>query len=341
MTTETIRWMRGLAGAVAALVLLIAAPPPPAAAQSAGASVDLSLPGAAGDRLLIGGGLPFGLYFPMAGTLCRLVETGPAPQPCAVASLPDSAAAIAALQAGEMPYAIVQSDWLHHAVQGTSRYRETGPAGSLRAVAAFYTEAFSVFVKSTGPIATLDDLDEKRVSVGPAGSYRGILADVALDAAGLDREDLAAASAEPVMEAIERLCNGETDAVVVMAVHPAELLASAGRRCGIAPLSLTDGEVDDMLSSLPGYAGYTIPARTYPGQTVPVRTVGLRPVLTTMAGVDAARVEALTTAITRGLARLNAAHPAFSTVTVDDLTETAAFAPMHPGAARALGVTGQ
>lgn len=340
MTRGTIRALKGLPGAVAALALLIAVGAAPASAQSTGSSVDLAPPGGQ-ERLLIGGGLPFGLYFPLAGTVCRLVETGPSPQPCAVASLPDSAAAIAALQSGDMPFAIVQSDWLHHAVQGTSRYRETGPAGSLRAVAAFYTEAFSIFVKSTGPIATLDDLDEKRVSVGPSGSYRGILADVALDAAGLDREDLTAASAEPVVDAIERLCEGETDAVVVMAVHPAELLASAGRRCGIAPLSLTDGEVDDMLGSLPGYAGYTIPARTYPGQAVPVRTVGLRPILTTMAGVDAGRVEALTTAVTRGLARLNASHPAFATVTIDDLTETGAFAPMHPGAARALGVSGQ
>lgn len=311
-----------------------------AAAQSPSTSVDLALPGA-GERLLIGGGLPFGLYFPMAGTLCRLLETGSAPQPCAVASLADSAAAIDSLTSGEMPFAIVQSDWLHHAVQGTSRYQETGPSEDLRAIAAFYTEAFTIFVKATGPIASLADLEDKRVSVGPAGSYRGIMADVALDAAGLDRDDLAEASGEPVVGAIERLCDGRTDAVVVMAVHPAELLTSAGRRCGIAPLSFTDGEVSEMLSALLGYAEVIIPAKTYPGQTVPVRTVGLRPVLATTVDADPAIVGALTTAIARGLDRLNASHPAFATIQIDDLATAASFAPLHPAAAQALGVAGQ
>lgn len=311
-----------------------------AAAQSPSTSVDLALPGA-DERLLIGGGLPFGLYFPMAGTLCRLLETGAAPQPCAVASLADSAAAIESLTSGEMPFAIVQSDWLHHAVQGTSRYQETGPSEDLRAVAAFYTEAFTIFVKATGPIASLADLEDKRVSVGPAGSYRGIMADVALDAAGLDRDDLAESSGEPVVGAIERLCDGRTDAVVVMAVHPAELLTSAGRRCGIAPLSFTDGEVSEMLGALLGYAEVIIPAKTYPGQTVPVRTVGLRPVLATTVDADPAIVGALTTAIARGLDRLNASHPAFATIQIDDLATAASFAPLHPAAAQALGVAGQ
>lgn len=311
-----------------------------AQAQSPTTSVDLALPGA-GDRLLIGGGLPFGLYFPLAGTLCRLLETGGAQQSCAVASLSDSAAAIDALKTGAMPFAIVQSDWLHHAVQGTSRYQETGPSVELRSVASFYSEAFTIFVKATGPITQLEDLDEKRVSVGPAGSYRGILADVALDVAGLDRDDLTEASGEPVVSAIDRLCEGQTDAVVVMAVHPAELLSAAGRRCGIAPLSFSDDEVAEMLEALLGYSEVIIPARTYPGQAVPVRTVGLRPVLATTVDADPNLVNGLTLAIARGLGRLNASHPAFASIQIDDLTLASYFAPLHPAAAQALGVAGQ
>jgi TRAP-type uncharacterized transport system substrate-binding protein len=37
---------------------------------------------------------------------------------------------------------------------------------------------------------------------------------------------------------------------------------------------------------------------------------------------------------------LNEAHPAFSTIKIEDLTSAALFAPMHPAAAKALGITG-
>ena len=82
-----------------------------ASAQTANtSSIELSLPGSQ-ERLLIGGGLPFGLYFPLAGTLCRLVETAEEPALCAAATLADSDAAIAALEDGTLPFALVQSDW--------------------------------------------------------------------------------------------------------------------------------------------------------------------------------------------------------------------------------------
>lgn len=323
--------------AVLGLVMVLVGGTP---AQAQSSSVQLTLPGS-GTQLLIGGGLPFGLYFPLAGTLCRLVETGASPRACAVASLPDSAAAILTLQDGRMPFALVQSDWLYHAVQGTSRYREVGPALELRSVAAFYTEAITIFVKATGPVKSLKDLAGKRVSVGAANSYRGILADAALGVADLSRDDLAEASAEPVAAAIERLCDGRSDAVVLMAVHPAESLLEAGRRCGVTPMSFSDAEVAEMLSSLLGYAEVIIPAKTYAGQAVPVKTIGLRPVLVTTADADPALVASLTSTIARGLARLNSAHPAFSAIRIDDLVAASQFAPLHPAAAQALGVSGQ
>ena len=323
-----------------AMAGLIGSAVAPVQAQTTIPGADLPGP-AGGSTLIIGGGLPFGLYFPLAGTLCRLVETGSQGSPCAVASLADSSAAISALQSGRVPFALVQSDWLHHAVQGTSRFREVGPAQDLRTVSSFFTEAFTILVRATGPIQQLEDLDDKRVSVGPDGSYRAIIADAALDSAGLDRDDLVEASVEPVVNALGRLCDGQLDAVVAMAVHPAELISSAARRCGVVPLSMSEDEVAELLDSLLGYAAVEIPARTYTGQAAPVRTVGLRTVLATTVNTNPTLVSQLTSTIARGLARLNGAHPTFSAITADDLAMGARFAPLHPSAAQVLGVASQ
>lgn len=319
---------------------LFSAAAQPAAAQSAIPDADPAVP-EGNETLVIGGGLPFGLYFPLAGSLCRLIETSPDGGNCAVASLPDSSAAISAIQSRRVPFALVQSDWLHHAVRGTSRYQEVGPAQELRSVLSFYAESFTVLVRSEGAVQTLGDLDEKRVSVGPIGSYRTIVGDAALEAVGLDRDDLAEESTEPVVNALDRLCEGQLDAIFAMAVHPAELISDAARRCGVMALSLSDDTLSKLRDALQGYSEVVIPAQTYAGQEAPVRTIGLRTVLVTTASASPTLVAQTTATIAQGLDRLNAAHPAFRPIAPDDLAVGAQFAPLHPSAAQVLGVSSQ
>ena len=284
------------------------------------------------DTVLVGGGLPFGLYFPVAGAVCRLLETGIESRDCAVVSLSDSATAIDALNEGRTDFAMVQSDWLHHAVNGTSRFRESGPTENLRAVAVFHEEAFVLFTREGAGIRTLSDLEGRRAALGPASGYRGLLSDTALDAVGLDRDDLEEATEETVGEAIDRLCAEETDAVAVIAAHPTAVLASAASRCDIVPISFSDENVETVVSNLPGYTPVVLPAGTYEGQNEPVHTIGLRAVLATTLDVEEPLVEALAKAIRDGVDRLSAAHLALSRLNAGNLGALTGIAPLHPAA---------
>ena len=289
-----------------------------------------------GERVVIGGGLPFGLYFPIAGTLCRALED-PDGGGCAVAPLSDSAAALRALRDGKVDLAIVQSDWLHHAVNGTSRFQDAGPADDLVSIAALHGEAFVFVTRTATPSLILEDLEGRRVEAGPENSYRGLLGRVALNAGGIDDDDLAILGDAVLPRAMAALCRNQTDAVSLMAAHPSDALVQVAAECDATPMSFDKETVDKLLRLLPGYAAMTLPAGTYETQTAPVTTVGVRAVLVTTRDADPAMVGRIAGAMRANVRRLAGAHRALAGLSVAEMLRASAFAPLHPAAATALG----
>ncbi len=310
-----------------------------ALAQTDGGDALPSLLGG-GDRIVIGGGLPFGLYYPIAGTLCRTMES-PDNAGCAVAPLSDSAAALRALQDGKVDMAIVQSDWLHHAVNGTSRFQDAGPADDLMSVAALHGEAFVFVTRTSTPPLVLKDLEGRRIEAGPENSYRGLLGRVALGAGDIDEDDIAVMGTAALPQAMTALCQNQTDAVSLMAAHPSDALVQAAATCDAVPMSFTKPTVDALLRLLPGYAEITIPAGTYETQVEPARTVGVRAVLVTTRNADPAMVGKVAAALKANVTRLAAAHRALNGLTISEMQRASAFAPLHPAAAQVfLGQSG-
>lgn len=332
--SATMKTFQRCATVLVAGATLLAATIAPSQAQD-----DAALPSLLGDdRVVIGGGLPFGLYFPIAGTLCRTLEN-PDSGSCAVAPLSDSAAALQALRAGKVDLAIVQSDWLHHAVNGTSRFQDAGPAPDLTSIAALHGEAFVFATRTTTPPLTMADLDGRRVETGPDNSYRGLLGQVALNAARLDEDDLAVLGKAPLTEAIAALCANGTDAVALMAAHPTEPLTAAASQCDAVPMSFDAEMIDKLLRLLPGYAEMTLPTGTYSTQTSPVKTVGVRAVLVATRDSDPALIGKITSALKANAARIAASHPVLAGFNLAEMRRASAFAPLHPAAAEVLGTS--
>ena len=72
--------------------------------------------------IVIGGGRPFGLYYPEAGAICHLFTRAEGADRCLVDSFENSVDALSALRDGHVDFALVQSDWQQHAVKGTSLF---------------------------------------------------------------------------------------------------------------------------------------------------------------------------------------------------------------------------
>jgi TRAP transporter TAXI family solute receptor len=293
-----------------------------AASDAAAESVEPILENA---PILIGGGVPFGLYFPLAGAICQLVDA--AAGGCSVASLADSAEAITALEQARVDMALVQSDWLAHAVDGTSRFSEQGPAESLRALAALHGEGLVILVRADGDMQRPADLDGARFSRGPAESYRALLSYALIEALGLEMDDFAQVGEEGVREGLDKLCGGQVDAVAAVSAMPASVAAAAPTGCDLRFLSIPEDLAEAASEDMPGVQPMVLSPKTADG--APIGSFGLTAILTTTTDSDPEVIRRVVQALLAGVDQLQQLHPALTTISVEGLARAGRHAPLH------------
>ena len=86
--------------------------------------------------ITIGTGGVTGVYYPTGGAICRLVNKGRKKHGirCSVESTGGSIYNINTIRGGELDMGVAQSDWQHHAYNGTSKFKDKGAFKGLRAV---------------------------------------------------------------------------------------------------------------------------------------------------------------------------------------------------------------
>jgi len=283
--------------------------------------------------VVVGGGQPFGLYYPAAGAVCYLYSRAATSGRCLVDTFGDSGEALQALSEGRVDFAVVQSDWQQHAVKGTSRFRADGPDEGLRAVFSLHGEAVTLVVRRAAGIRSVTDLLEKQVDFGPDETYRSLFMDMILAAEGLDRDDLAGSSGLSLAAGLAKLCEGTLDAVSIVAAHPNGVLAEAMARCDLEIVPLTGPAIDKLLRAGRGLSAITIPAGLYRGQDREIRTFGLRATLVTRDAQPKDVVARIAASSMEGLSWLRGRHPAFAPLDPKTMAVSGLSAPLHDGAA--------
>ena len=143
----------------------------------------------------IGTGGVTGVYYPTGGAICRLVNKSRKEHGirCAVESTGGSVYNINTIKAGELEFGVAQSDWQHHAYNGTSKFADN-PFPDLRAVMSVHPEPFTLIVRGDSGIDSFEALKGKRVNVGNPGSGQRATMEVVMDAFGIGMDDLALAT---------------------------------------------------------------------------------------------------------------------------------------------------
>lgn len=282
----------------------------------------------------IGTGGVTGVYYPTGGSVCRLMnklrkETGIR---CTVESTGGSVYNINTIREGELEFGVAQSDWQFHAYNGTSKFEEDGPFEGLRAVFSVHAEPFNVMVRKDAGIDSFDDLVGKRVNVGNPGSGQRGTMEVLMAAKGWDMDTFGLATELRSAEQSGALCDNQIDAFVITAGHPSGNLTEAATTCDVKLVPVTGEAVDTLIEDNAYYRSATIPGGMYRGTDGDVKTFGVGATIVTSADVSDEAVYALVSAVFNNFDAFKGFHPAFATLTKQEMVSAGLSAPLHPGA---------
>ncbi|MGY3870870.1 TAXI family TRAP transporter solute-binding subunit [Aeromonas crassostreae] len=285
----------------------------------------------ASDYLTISTGALTGVYYPVGGALCRLLneQSGPEGLRCSVQSTKGSLANLQDLQAGKSQLALVQSDVLHHAVHGTGPFASQGPNRALRSLYRLHHESVALLVGEQSRIGSLGDLPGKRVDLGSVNGGDRVTIMALIEAMGWQAGDFAP-TAGLGADRLQGLCDGSLDAAFVVAGQPNQVISDLIGRCKARLLPIEDARITGLIEGSTYYERGRIPANLYPGQTLAIPTLGVRADLVTLDTLPVETVHRLRRVMDEHLKQFTRLHPALITLTPEAMT---APSPAPPHAA--------
>jgi len=274
-----------------------------------------------------------GGYFEASRAICAIVNMkNPDVLRCSPESTPGSLYNINALRAGDVDFALAQSDWQRRAYEGTDMFAPEGPLEELRGVMGLYPEAVTVLVSRDSGIRTLQDLKGKVVDIGqPASGRRGTVLYL-LGALGLEDEFFADVKDLPSGTAIQEICSGQLDATILVVGHPSQAIDRALTDCGARLIPARGPAIDALVREGGDYAPSVISADLYPALDADVPTFGVYATLLTLARQNAVVVETLVKQTIASLPILAIRSPILSGMDREGMRTLGMTVPLHPGA---------
>lgn len=302
-------------------------------------AIAVGAPAVAAERpttVTIVSGRPGGLYHPVAGGICKLINerTSEHRITCTVEFGVGSVTNIKTMQDGEVTLAIAQSDTQRDAVNGTGPFAEAGPFDAMRSIASLYVEQLTVVARKDKDIAQLEDLKGKRLNSSVPGSGQYVLMQKLMEAEGWAPGDVDIATEFDAPDEAEALCDGEYDAFSLAVGHPSPLIKEAAATCNVVLVPVEGPAVEKVIADEPLYTKSVIPADMYRNNPEPVPGIGLAATLVGTDAVDADVIYQVTKALFEGLDRLSDASPIFRSLSAEQMAKDGLSAPLHEGAVR-------
>ncbi len=233
------------------------------------------------------------------------------------------------LEAGSVPLAMVNMGPAYEAWNGSEAWTEAKKMRNLRALFPMYETPFHVAALASSKIATLRDLDRKRVGVGPAKGpaeliFRALAAEVGITPVIVNGS---------AAELAKQVLAGEIDAFWFGSGLPIIAFADIERAAQARIIGLTGAEVAALRKRFPYMAPYTVPAGTYKSQTAPLQTAALWNFVVANKDLPDATAYEITKAVLGNPWLVARLHPAAS-ATISANAPANTFMTFHPGALR-------
>ena len=163
---------------------------------------------------------------------------------------------------------------------------------------------------------------------------RILVAGLALAVLGLAPSDFVDVRELPAAEQNRAFCAKELDVIVYAVGHPNGLIQDVTRTCHGMLVDVSGPAIDRMLSEYREYEREVIPGGTYADHPADVRTFGVRAMVVTSPRVSDTMAYEMTRAVFDNFDAFRHLHPAFETLSVEDMVHANGRAPVHAGAMR-------
>lgn len=292
-------------------------------------------------NLQLGTGSTGGVYFPLGQELANIWEDNVQAENFGVNSVETGASVdnLAKISRGDLQLGIAQNNTGVQAVNGEGEFdgKKVQNAGFMGQL---YPEAIQVITLESTGIKSIEDLQGKRVAVGPPGGATREAADLVLGAYGIEDYQ---ATQEGFDDAKAKLQDGNIDASIEVLGVPGSSVQQLEASTGEAVLLPISDEAVSNIEESSGYESYEIPANSYDFLNGPVQTVSA---FACMFGSTNQVSEDLGYKLTKSMYE-NADSftlPQKEFITVEDALTGRGELPLHPGAEKYFkeqGVLGQ
>lgn len=286
-------------------------------------------------HLLLGTGSVQGVYFPIGGVICRLLNRHKNLHKirCSLESTGGSIYNLKEIGEGNFDLVFAQSDWQFHAYHGTSTFKKHGANPNLRAVFALEADPIALIVRSDSEVMSFDDLADRRVSFGYTRSLQHRIIDDFLEVKEWSNDNFKEVRPMSDVKQVAQLCSGQIEAITLLASSLNDNLRGLDEECQIRLIPITGSEVSKVIKSKPYYRTGRVLKGVYGGDT-DVESFGLGATFVASESTSPKAIYHVVKEVVENFRDFKSLHPSLEGLDKKELSHAGISIPLHPGAIR-------
>ncbi len=272
-----------------------------------------------------------GVYYPVGGILCKLVNKLDKNMKCSVQSTPGTVYNLNALRTRDIDVGFAQADAEYNAYHSLGIFDDKRPMTELRTLFLVHSDVFTVVVRQDSNIKKFDDIKHQRVNIGAPGTGVRSTMTQLMDIKGWKENDFKLSTDLKSSEQAQSLCDNKIDVMIDVIGHPSGAVQEASATCDTMILPIDKETIDALIAKHPYYGHHIIPGGIYPGTENDINTFSVRTSVLSTTNVDDEIIYNLVKAAFKGFKLIKSSRPVFAHLTKKDMVDTNT-APLHNGA---------
>ena len=282
----------------------------------------------------IGAGAINGVYYPLGGTICRLVNARRSAHGhrWLVEPTGGSVSNINAVVSGELDLGFAQGDAQYTSVKGVGPFKDK-PQSSLRALFSVYPELFTLVARQDANVHSIADLKGKRVNIGDPGSATRATAELVLNAYGVKPQDLKLDDGNKFTQLASALCDNRIEAFAFIVGHPDANVQEAANSCASTIVAVAGPAINRLIKDHPFFGKASVPGGMYKGSEQAQAAFGVFATVLVSADLPEATAYLVTKAVFDNFEEFKLSYPALANISKESML-LGNTAPFHLGAIR-------